>query len=39
VLVTHEADIARHARRLIHVVDGRISGDGPVESILKGNAA
>ncbi|MFN5744893.1 MAG: ABC transporter ATP-binding protein [Methylococcaceae bacterium] len=38
VLVTHEADIARHARRLIHVVDGRISGDGPVESILKGNA-
>jgi putative ABC transport system ATP-binding protein len=34
VLVTHEPDIARHARRLIHIVDGRIDGDGPVEQVL-----
>jgi ABC-type lipoprotein export system ATPase subunit len=25
--VTHEADIARHARRIIHILDGRISSD------------
>jgi putative ABC transport system ATP-binding protein len=34
VLVTHEPDIARHARRLIHIVDGRIAADGPVEEVL-----
>ncbi|HUX21962.1 MAG TPA: ATP-binding cassette domain-containing protein, partial [Spirochaetia bacterium] len=27
LLVTHEADIARHAKRLIHLRDGRITGD------------
>ena len=34
LLVTHEPDIARHARRLIHIVDGRIAGDGPVDEVL-----
>lgn len=34
VLVTHEPDIARHAQRLIHIVDGRIAGDGPVDEVL-----
>ncbi|WP_156302545.1 ABC transporter ATP-binding protein, partial [Methylogaea oryzae] len=34
VLVTHEPDIAHHAQRLIHVVDGVIDADGPVASIL-----
>jgi putative ABC transport system ATP-binding protein len=34
VLVTHEPDIARHAQRLIHIVDGRIAGDGPVGDLL-----
>jgi putative ABC transport system ATP-binding protein len=34
IVVTHEPDIARHARRLIHVVDGRIDRDGPVERAL-----
>lgn len=29
VLVTHEADIAASARRLVHFRDGRITGDGP----------
>jgi len=27
VLVTHEADIAQHADRIIHLLDGRISSD------------
>jgi putative ABC transport system ATP-binding protein len=34
VLVTHEPDIARHAQRLIHIVDGRIAADGPVDAVL-----
>jgi len=29
ILVTHEADIAAHAQRLIRVVDGRIASDQP----------
>ena len=29
ILVTHEADIAAHAKRLIRVVDGRIATDQP----------
>jgi len=29
VLVTHEADIARYAKRLVHFVDGQVSHDGP----------
>ncbi|MGH8494390.1 MAG: ABC transporter ATP-binding protein [Moraxellaceae bacterium] len=30
VLVTHEPDIAAHAQRLIRLVDGHVSFDGPV---------
>jgi putative ABC transport system ATP-binding protein len=26
VLVTHEADVARHAQRIMSIVDGRIAG-------------
>ena len=29
VLVTHEADVARFAQRLVHFVDGRVDFDGP----------
>jgi putative ABC transport system ATP-binding protein len=29
VLVTHEADVARFAQRVVHFVDGRIDFDGP----------
>jgi putative ABC transport system ATP-binding protein len=39
VLVTHEPDVARHAQRLIHIVDGRIAGDGPVDEVLGAQAA
>jgi putative ABC transport system ATP-binding protein len=35
ILVTHEADIARHARRMIRLIDGRIAADGPVASLLE----
>lgn len=31
VLVTHEADVARYAQRLVKLVDGQIAFDGPVE--------
>ncbi len=31
VLVTHEADIASSARRLVHFRDGRITNDAPVQ--------
>lgn len=34
LLVTHEPDIARYARRLIHMVDGRIAEDGPTTVLL-----
>ncbi|MGH8751924.1 MAG: ABC transporter ATP-binding protein [Burkholderiales bacterium] len=34
VLVTHEADIARHASRLIRFVDGKVAHDGKVEHAL-----
>jgi len=30
ILITHEADIAAHARRVIHMRDGRITSDEPV---------
>jgi putative ABC transport system ATP-binding protein len=29
VMVTHEADMAAYAHRLIHFIDGRIARDGP----------
>jgi putative ABC transport system ATP-binding protein len=38
VLVTHELDVARFARRLVHFVDGRIDYDGSVAD-WKGAAA
>lgn len=28
IMITHESDIAEHARRIIHILDGRIVGDG-----------
>ena len=34
LLVTHEADIARHAQRLITIRDGRVQHDLPVENPL-----
>jgi putative ABC transport system ATP-binding protein len=30
VLITHEPDIAQHAKRIVHVRDGRISRDEPI---------
>jgi putative ABC transport system ATP-binding protein len=35
ILVTHEADIALHARRMIRLVDGRIAADGPTAELLE----
>ncbi|WP_105483810.1 ABC transporter ATP-binding protein [Abditibacterium utsteinense] len=34
VMVTHESDIARHARRVVRFKDGAVVGDGPVEGRL-----
>ena len=31
IMVTHEADVARHARRIIRMKDGKIQSDMPVE--------
>ena len=31
VIVTHEADVARHARRIVRMKDGRVQSDLPVE--------
>jgi putative ABC transport system ATP-binding protein len=33
MIITHERDIARMTDRLIHLVDGRIAGDGPQERL------
>ena len=33
-LITHEHDIARHARRVVHMRDGKIVSDEPVEQTL-----
>ncbi len=30
VMITHEFDIARYSRRVIHIYDGRINYDGPI---------
>jgi putative ABC transport system ATP-binding protein len=31
IMVTHEPDVARHARRIIRMKDGRVQSDLPVE--------
>ncbi|MEJ2645689.1 MAG: ABC transporter ATP-binding protein [Gammaproteobacteria bacterium] len=36
VLVTHEADVARYAHRLVRFLDGNLEGDGPTEKLLAG---
>ncbi|KFL33801.1 MULTISPECIES: ABC transporter ATP-binding protein [unclassified Sulfurospirillum] len=38
VLVTHEPDIARYAKRLVNFVDGKIQHDGPTALHVKENA-
>jgi len=32
ILVTHEHDIARHARRIVRIADGRVVEDQPVST-------
>jgi putative ABC transport system ATP-binding protein len=39
ILVTHEAEIARHARRVISLRDGEIESDAPVAEPLEVNVA
>jgi putative ABC transport system ATP-binding protein len=39
LLVTHEPDVARFARRLLRFRDGRLSDSAPVESVLAASAA
>jgi putative ABC transport system ATP-binding protein len=39
MLVTHEPEIARYAKRLVRIVDGRIEHDGKVEDVLARLAA
>ena len=39
ILVTHEHDIARHARRIVRIADGRIVEDRPVSSLAYATAA
>ena len=29
IVVTHEADIAKHARRIVQILDGKVAGDSP----------
>jgi putative ABC transport system ATP-binding protein len=36
VLVTHEADIARFAARLVNFVDGQVAHDGPTAEYFAG---
>jgi ABC-type lipoprotein export system ATPase subunit len=30
-MVTHEADVARHAKRIVRMKDGKVQSDLPVE--------
>ena len=39
VLVTHEADVARHTRRIVSLLDGRVVGDEQVAEPLLAQAA
>jgi putative ABC transport system ATP-binding protein len=39
VMVTHEADVARHAKRIIRMRDGKVFSDLPVEQDAVGKAA
>ena len=38
-LVTHEADVARHTRRIVSLRDGLVVGDGPVAEPLQAQSA
>ncbi|MFZ0427607.1 MAG: ABC transporter ATP-binding protein [Acidobacteriota bacterium] len=38
ILVTHEPEIAQHAQRVIHLLDGEISSDEPVEQRIASGA-
>ena len=35
VMVTHEADIGQHCKRMVHIKDGRVLDDAPVENPLR----
>jgi len=39
VLVTHDPDIAAHAMRLVHLVDGQVAEDGPLRRRVAGSRA
>ena len=39
VLVTHDLDIAAHAMRLVHLVDGQVAEDGPLPRRVAGSRA
>jgi len=39
VLVTHDPDIAAHAQRLVHLVDGQVAEDGPLPRRAAGSRA
>ena len=39
VLVTHDLDIAAHAMRLVHLVDGQVAEDGPLRRRVAGSRA
>jgi putative ABC transport system ATP-binding protein len=39
MMVTHEADVARHARRIVRMKDGRVLSDMPTEQDVKHYAA
>jgi len=39
VLVTHDPDIATHAQRLVHLVDGQVAEDGPLPRRAAGSRA